>query len=778
MAAYGGYMRSRLLTMFLLVLIAAFSIAAQTTEFTYQGQLQASAAAANGNFDFEFALFDAPFGGSQAGSTQARNGIAVANGIFAVNLDFGPAFPGANRYLEIRVRQSGGGAFTTLSPRQPINSSPYSVKTLTAESAASATNLTGPLAGDVIGTQSSTTVARLRGTNVASSAPTNGQVLKFNSGTNQWQPDTDNTGAGGGTITGVTAGTGLTGGGTNGTVTVGVANGGVGTAQLADLAVSNAKILDGAVTDAKISSGQVVKSINSLRDNVTLAAGSNISITPSGNTLTIASTGGTVNAILNQTTQQAAANFNISGTGTANAFTAATQYNIGANRILSNAGSSNLFAGERAGESNINGSSNSFFGASAGRATTNSSNSFFGSMAGLSNTSGDSNAFFGTNSGASNLNGIQNAFFGTGAGFASTSGSGNAFFGQIAGAASNGSRNTFIGGAAGRTNSSGSQNTAIGSDSDFGVGNLTNATAIGANAEVQTSNSLVLGSITGVNGATANTRVGIGVAAPNTVLHIRGDGPNGLGTGDLLIEGFGNVGSAISIRSNVSREYSWISTASGASSGAGRLAAFDVTAGAYRMVIDSTGRVGIGTTSPDNLLTVNGTANKPGGGSWATFSDERLKNIEGAFTPGLNALMKLEPIRYKYKPGNPLELEFDTEHIGFSAQAVQKVIPEAVTTTDKGYLLLNNDPILWTMLNAVKEQQGQIAQQQGQIEELRLRVLNSISAAAKQQMKINGQADSLTAERAENLHLRSELANLKAVVCSIRPKAKVCRVTR
>ncbi|PJC57141.1 MAG: hypothetical protein CO025_14910, partial [Ignavibacteria bacterium CG_4_9_14_0_2_um_filter_37_13] len=52
-------------------------------------------------------------------------------------------------------------------------------------------------------------------------------------------------------------------------------------------------IVDGAITSPKIANGQVVKSINSLKDEVTLAAGSNVSITPSGNTLTISSSGGT-----------------------------------------------------------------------------------------------------------------------------------------------------------------------------------------------------------------------------------------------------------------------------------------------------------------------------------------------------------------------------------------------------------------------------------------------------------------------------------------------------
>lgn len=188
------------------------------------------------------------------------------------------------------------------------------------------------------------------------------------------------------------------------------------------------------------------------------------------------------------------------------------------------------------------------------------------------------------------------------------------------------------------------------------------------------------------------------------------------------------------------RTYSWISTGTGASSGPARLAAFDVTAGAYRMVIDGQGRMGIGTTSPDNLLSVNGTANKPGGGSWAVFSDERLKNIKGRFTPGLKELLQLEPIRYEYKPDNANGIKSEDEHIGFSAQAVQKVIPEAVTSTETGYLMINNDPILWTMLNAVKEQQEQIV-----------------------------------AEKAENAKLKAEVKALKAVVCLLSPAADICR---
>ncbi len=129
-----------------------------------------------------------------------------------------------------------------------------------------------------------------------------------------------------------------------------------------------------------------------------------------------------------------------------------------------------------------------------------------------------------------------------------------------------------------------------------------------------------------------------------------------------------------------------------------------------RMRIDHDGQVGIGTTVPTATLSVNGTANKTGGGSWTVFSDERLKDIKGRYTTGWQALRKLQPIRFEYKADNALGLKNLGETIGFSAQAVAEAIPEAVSMTPQGYLQLNQDPILWTMLNAVKEQQAQIQQ--------------------------------------------------------------------
>ncbi len=138
-----------------------------------------------------------------------------------------------------------------------------------------------------------------------------------------------------------------------------------------------------------------------------------------------------------------------------------------------------------------------------------------------------------------------------------------------------------------------------------------------------------------------------------------------------------------------------------------------------RVTILSGGNVGIGTAAPTDLLSVNGNASKPGGGTWAVFSDERLKNIKGPFNSGLRQLMKLQPIRYEYKPGNALGIKLEGQHIGFGAKAVQAVIPEAVSATADGYLTVNNDPIIWTMLNAIKEQQKQIEELKTEVRKLR-----------------------------------------------------------
>ena len=93
--------------------------------FTYQGRLNDGGAAANGSYDFQFTLYDAAAAGSQVGSTINQT-LAVNDGLFTTSLDFGDGvFDGGARYLDIAVKLSGGGGYTSLSPRQAINAVPY-----------------------------------------------------------------------------------------------------------------------------------------------------------------------------------------------------------------------------------------------------------------------------------------------------------------------------------------------------------------------------------------------------------------------------------------------------------------------------------------------------------------------------------------------------------------------------------------------------------------------------------------------------------------------------
>jgi hypothetical protein len=114
--------------------------------------------------------------------------------------------------------------------------------------------------------------------------------------------------------------------------------------------------------------------------------------------------------------------------------------------------------------------------------------------------------------------------------------------------------------------------------------------------------------------------------------------------------------------------------------------------------------VTIGTTAnPGYDLVVNGTAAKTGGGSWSNLSDIRLKNLLGNYEKGLREIAELQPVRYTYKEGNPRQLNSTEEQIGFIAQDVQKVFPEAVNQGKDGYLDFNLHSINVALVNAVKE---------------------------------------------------------------------------
>ena len=125
--------RPLLIRLILCLCVLGHAAFAQSTEFTYQGRLLDSALPPTANYDFQFSLWDSLVNGTQVGTTQTLKGVSVSNGIFTVKLNFGPAFSGPPRFLQMAVSPAGSGSYTTLTPRQAITSSPYAIKSLASD---------------------------------------------------------------------------------------------------------------------------------------------------------------------------------------------------------------------------------------------------------------------------------------------------------------------------------------------------------------------------------------------------------------------------------------------------------------------------------------------------------------------------------------------------------------------------------------------------------------------------------------------------------------------
>lgn len=203
-------------------------------------------------------------------------------------------------------------------------------------------------------------------------------------------------------------------------------------------------------------------------------------------------------------------------------------------------GTTNTAVGRQALASNIGGAGNTAIGYNAlTAATSGDSNIAIGTSALAANIAGDGNVAIGTAC-MSNINDGFNVAIGFNTMFNSTSGSGNVAVGyncmedNISGTSNtvlgfttlqnniSGHRNTAIGSISLATNTTGTDNTVIGYQADVAAGNLVNATAIGTKAYAGASNTLVLGSINGVNTATADTKVGIGTTTPIYPLQVEG----------------------------------------------------------------------------------------------------------------------------------------------------------------------------------------------------------------------------------------------------------------
>jgi hypothetical protein len=118
---------------------------------------------------------------------------------------------------------------------------------------------------------------------------------------------------------------------------------------------------------------------------------------------------------------------------------------------------------------------------------------------------------------------------------------------------------------------------------------------------------------------------------------------------------------------------------------------------------DNAGTSGIGGGPVRNKLRIHWGANA-GATLYGTMnatafnatSDERLKKDIYEISTGLDAILQLNPVAYKFK-------EEEEERLGFLAQQVQEVLPTSVRQRHDEYLSLDHNQILPVLVNAVKE---------------------------------------------------------------------------
>ena len=188
-------------------------------------------------------------------------------------------------------------------------------------------------------------------------------------------------------------------------------------------------------------------------------------------------------------------------------------------------------------------------------------------------------------------------------------------------------------------------------------------------------------------------KVGIGTTSPDRIFHIEGDNATG-NSNPMLIRFTDNDTASASDQIVGGLEFEGKDSAS---AGVGSYiygVAEDISGKQYlsfatgaggnvneRMRIDSSGNVGIGTTSPAHNIDVVGTAGLTTGTAWTNTSDERIKTNIKPIENALEKIKLLRPVSFNYSKDyldQHSELSDSKTYNSFIAQEYATVFPDAV----------------------------------------------------------------------------------------------------
>ena len=320
-------------------------------------------------------------------------------------------------------------------------------------------------------------------------------------------------------------------------------------------------------------------------------------------------------------------------------------------------------------------------GLTTGRgAGNNTSNTVFGNSAFGNNTTGTNNTAVGYQSLYSNTEGTQNNATGREALRNNTTGNYNDSVGyQSFYSNTTGANNTAVGFLSLYSNTTGSSNIAVGYRSLYSntTGNYNNATGREALRDNTTGSQ---NTTTGYQSLLNNT-----TGAANTVC--------GFLAGDIITTGNRNV-------------------ITGGQSDPSAEDGNDQIVVGYSLTGKGNDTAYVGG--------INGAYNEKNVTTWETTSDERIKKNIKDNNAGLDILSQIQVRNFEYRTPDEITnlpshaaIEKDGVQLGVIAQEIQKVLPECVSENSTGVLSVNTDPLVWYLINAVKELKAEIQELKG-----------------------------------------------------------------
>ena len=363
-------------------------------------------------------------------------------------------------------------------------------------------------------------------------------------------------------------------------------------------------------------------------------------------------------------------------------------------------GTSNTALGWHALTDNTTGGSNTALGWNTLASNTIGQNNLaVGYVALNANTTGTNNVGIGYGTLQLNVSGISNTAVGIQALNTSTVDGLTAIGFQALKANTTGTYNTAVGYAALNVNTTGTQNTAVGynalNDNTTGIQN----TAVGSHA--------LQANTTGTN----NTAVGLNALYSNTT----GTYNTALGSQALQANTTGSNNTAVGYNTGL------LLTTGGSN---------QVFGDSITLSAAATGRIAIGrnfTQGVDNSVIIgNATARiscpYTVSATWTFSSDERIKNVIGKDTLGLDFINDLEPVTYRWKPSDEIPKELTTQYAeenvkdtdivmhGLIAQNVKAALDKAGVDTFTGWSVdidgtqrLGMADLITPLINAIKE---------------------------------------------------------------------------